>query len=150
MIMPPTSVMDLLTRLETLLRGVEVNAGSGSPKTEEALGLVRMIRRVLPTELSEVHRLRAEAERIHRHAQDEARRIVLEAQATARRRTDAVAPPTIIPGRDHLAHAERKAKEIREGADAYATQVLGELEESILRVLEAIRKGKQLLKDISR
>ena len=149
MIMPPTSVMDLLTRLETLLRGVEQNAASGSPKTEEALGLVRMIRRALPAELSEVHRLRAEAERIHRHAQDEARRIVLEAQTTARRRTD-VAPPTITPGRDHLADAERKAKEIREGADAYATQVLGELEESILRVLEAIRKGKQLLKDISR
>ena len=149
MIMPPTSVMDLLTRLETLLRGVEQNAASGSPKTEEALGLVRMIRRALPAELSEVHRLRAEAERIHRHAQDEARRIVLEAQTTARRRTD-VAPQPITTGQDHLADVQRKAKEIREGADAYATQVLGELEESILRVLEAIRKGKQLLKDISR
>ena len=149
MIMPPTSVMDLLVRLETLLRGVEVNAGPGSPKTEEALGLVRMIRRALPAELSEVNRLRAEAERIHRHAQDEARRIVLEAQATARRRTDA-APQTITAGQDHLADAQRKAKEIREGANAYATQVLGDLEQSILRVLEAIRKGKQLLKDISR
>jgi hypothetical protein len=149
MIMPPTSVMDLLTRLETLLRGVEGNAGSGSPKTEEALGLVRMIRRALPAELSEVHRVRAEAERIHRHAQDEARRIVLEAQATARRRTD-VAPQPITTGQDHLADAQRKAKEIREGADTYAAQVLGELEGSILRVLEAIRKGKQLLKDASR
>jgi len=149
MIMPPTSVMDLLTRLETLLRGVEQNAASGSPKTEEALGLVRMIRRALPAELSEVHRLRAEAERIRRHAQDEARRIVLEAQATVRRRTD-VAPQPITTGQDQLADVQRKAKEIREGADAYATQVLGELEGSILRVLEAIRKGKQLLKDASR
>ncbi len=129
MIMPPTSVMDLLTRLETLLRGVEQNAASRSPKTEEALGLVRMIRRALPAELSEVHRLRAEAERIHRHAQDEARRIVLEAQATARRRTD-VAPQPIPTGQDHLADVQRKAKEIREGADTYATQVLGELEGS--------------------
>jgi hypothetical protein len=149
MIMPPTSVMDLLTRLETLLRGVEQNAASGSPKTEEALGLVRMIRRALPAELSEVHRLRAEAERIHRHAQDEARRIVLEAQATVRRRTDG-APQPITTGQDHLADVQRKAKEIREGADTYAMQVLGELEGSILRVLEAIRKGKQLLKDASR
>lgn len=57
---------------------------------------------------------------------------------------------TMTSGRDHLADAQRKAKEIREGADAYATQVLGELEEIILRVLEAIRKGKQLLKDASR
>src|SRR2546425_10780106 len=84
------------------------------------------------------------------HAQDEARRIVLEAQVTARRREDVVAPQTVVSVEDPLADAQRKAKEIREGADAYATQVLGELEESILRVLEAIRKGKQLLKDASR
>lgn len=142
--------MELLTRLETLLRGAEVKAGSRSPKTEEALGLVRMIREALPAELSEVNRLRAEAERIHRRAQDEARRIVLEAQATARRRNDAVAAQSMIGGQDRLADAQRKAIEIREGADAYATQVLGELEASILRVLEAIRKGKQLLKDDSR
>ncbi|OLC28410.1 MAG: hypothetical protein AUH31_09020 [Armatimonadetes bacterium 13_1_40CM_64_14] len=150
MIVPPTSVMDLLTRLERLLRGAEVTAGSRSPKAEEALGLVRMIRGALPVELGEVNRLRAEAERIHRHAQDEARRIVLEAQVTARRREDVVAPQTVVSVEDPLADAQRKAKEIREGADAYATQVLGELEESILRVLEAIRKGKQLLKDASR
>lgn len=150
MIMPTTSVVDLLTRLEALLRGVDVTAGSRTPKVEEALGLVRMIRGALPVELGEVNRLRVEAERIHRHAQDEARRIVLEAQATARRHADAVALPTSTRGQDHLADAERKAKEIRDGADAYATQVLGDLEQSILRVLEAIRKGKQLLKDISR
>jgi F0F1-type ATP synthase membrane subunit b/b' len=134
--------------LEALLRGVDVTVGPRSPKIEEALGLVRMIRGALPVELGEVNRLRAEAERIHRHAQDEARRIVLEAQATARRLADA--RPTTPRGQDHLADAQRKAKEIRDGADAYATQVLGDLEESILRVLEAIRKGKQLLKDISR
>ncbi len=133
MIMPPTTVMDLLTRLETLLRGVDIKAGSRSPKTEEALGLVRMIRRSLPAELNEVNRLRAEAERIHRHAQDEARRIVLEAQGTARRGTDAIAPQTMTSGQDHLADAQRKAKEIREGADACATQVLGELEEHSAR-----------------
>jgi vacuolar-type H+-ATPase subunit H len=150
MSMPPTSVMELLTRLETLLRGTEGTAGSRSAKAEEARGLVRMIRGALPAELSEVNRLRAEAERIHRRAQDEARRIVLEAQATARRRADAVAPQTVPGGLDHLADARRTAKEIREGADAYATQVLGELEEHILRILEAIRKGKQLLKEVSR
>lgn len=99
MIMPSTSVMDLLSRLETLLRGVDIKAGSRSPKTEEALGLVRMIRGALPAELSEFNRLRAEAERIDRHAQDEARRIVLEAQATARRQTNAIAPQTMTSGR---------------------------------------------------
>ncbi|HEX4841034.1 MAG TPA: hypothetical protein VFV60_02600 [bacterium] len=111
---------------------------------------MRMILGALPAELTEVNRLRAEAERIHRHAVDEARRTILEAQATVRRRTDSVTPPTMTTGQAHLADAQRKAKEIREGADAYATQVLGELEERILHVLEAIRKGKQLLKEVSR
>jgi hypothetical protein len=117
MIMPPTTVMDLLTRLETLLRGVDIKAGSRSPKTEEALGLVQMIRRSLPAELNEVNRLRAEAERIHCHAQDEARRIVLEAQGTGRWRTDAIVPQTMTSGQDHLADAQRKAKGIREGTE---------------------------------
>jgi hypothetical protein len=147
---PSTSVMELLARLETLLRAAEERAGPRSPKTEEALGLVRMIRGALPVELNEVDRLRAEAERIHRQAEDQARRIVLEAQATARRRTDVVASQTTTGGQDRLADANRKAKEIRDGADAYAAQVLGELEDRILRLLEAIRKGKELLKDVSR
>lgn len=36
------------------------------------------------------------------------------------------------------------------GADAYASQVLGDLEQGVLRVLEAIRKGQQLLKEASK
>lgn len=147
MMTPPTSVLDLLTRLELLLRGTEEKPGARSAKTEEALGLVRMVRTALPAELSETHRLRLDAERLHRRAQDEARRIVLDAQATARRRTDI---PTAEIRSDSLADAQRKALEIRTGADAYAAQVLQELEDSILRVLEAIRKGKQLLKEVSR
>lgn len=38
MIMPTTSVVDPLTRLEALLRGVDVTAGSRTRKVEEALG----------------------------------------------------------------------------------------------------------------
>lgn len=120
-----TSVLELLGRLETLLRGTGGGPGRKALDVDEALGLLRMIRAALPGELAETHRLRLEAERIQRQVQDEARRIVLEAQATA----------------------QREAREVRDGADAYAARVLAELEETVLRVLEAIRKGRRLLKD---
>ncbi len=147
-----TSVLELLARLEALLRGMGVRPDQRSRDGEEALGLLRMIRAALPAELNDVHRVRLEAERIHRQAQDEARRIVLEAQATARRRIDhgAIAPDTGTRGQPQVAQAHHEAQEIRAGADAYAAKVLGDLEDSILRVLEAIRKGKLLLKDVSR
>jgi hypothetical protein len=147
-----TSVLELLTRLEALLRGGGGRPGQRPPDGQEALGLVGMIRAALPAELSHGHRLRLEAEQIHRRAQDEARRIVLEAQATAQRRVDhgAIAPETGTRSQQQLAQAHREAREIRDGADAYAAKVLNDLEHSILRVLEAIRKGKQLLKDRSR
>ncbi len=120
-----TSVLELLGRLEALLRGTGGGPGRKPLDVDEALGLLRMIRAALPGELAEAHRLRLEAERVQRQAQDEARRIVLEAQATA----------------------QRQAREVRDGADAYAAKVLVELEANMLRVLEAIRKGRRLLKD---
>lgn len=115
----------MLGRLEALLRGTGGGPGRKPLDVDEALGLLRMIRAALPGELAEAHRLRLEAERVQRQAQDEARRIVLEAQATA----------------------QREAREVRDGADAYAAKVLVELEANMLRVLEAIRKGRRLLKD---
>jgi len=119
------SAFELLSRLEGLLRGTGTGPGQQPLDVDEAMGLLRMLRAALPGELAEAHRLRVEAERVQRRAQDEARRIVLEAQATA----------------------QRQAREIRDGADAYAAKVLAELDERVLRVLETIRKGRRLLKD---
>jgi len=146
----PDSVLELLGRLEALFQ-----RGASLPLTDKkvvderaALGMVQMIRAALPAELREAHRMRQEAERMLQAAQEEARRIVLEAQATARRLVDAHAIATAAAqrGEDLLAQAERDARGIREGADAYAARVLADLEQSVARILETIRRGRELLK----
>ncbi len=115
---------------------------------EEILGVLQLIRAALPRELVEAQRLRLEAERLHRRVQDDARQIVLEAQATARRLVDesAVLKEVERRGQDLLARTEEDARNIRAGADAYVREVLQDLEASLLRILEAIRKGRALLK----
>ncbi len=144
------SVIELLDQLEAV-----VIRSSPLPLTdkkvvdqEEILGVLQLIRAALPRELVEAQRLRLEAERLHRRVQDDARQIVLEAQATARRLVDesAVLKEVERRGQDLLARTEEDARNIRAGADAYVREVLQDLEASLLRILEAIRKGRALLK----
>jgi F0F1-type ATP synthase membrane subunit b/b' len=46
-----------------------------------------------------------------------------------------------------LGHAQREADEIRAGADAYARQVLAELEARLARLLAGVQKGIAELQD---
>lgn len=146
--------MDLLARLEALLtRSANLPLTDKKVVNErEALGIVQMIRAALPAELQEAHRLRQEAERLHRQAHDEARRIVMAAQDTTRQLVDAsaIAKAAEQRSQDLLARTERDAQAIQEGADAYAGQVLADLEDRVIRILEAIRKGRELLKEASK
>ena len=144
------SVFELLARLEVLLqRGAAVPLTDKKVVDErEALGMLEMIRAVLPTELREAQAQAEEAERVLRAAQNDARRIVLQAQATARRLVEehSLVEEASRRGEDILARAERDALTVRQGADAYAARVLADLEQSVTRVLEAIRRGRELLK----
>ena len=144
------SVFELLTRLETLLqRGAAVPLTDKKMVDErEALGVIEMIRAVLPAQLRDAEARAEEAERVLRAAQNDARRIVLEAQATARRMVEAHAllAEAEQRGEDLTARAERDAQAVREGADQYAARVLADLEQSVSRVLDAIRRGREMLK----
>lgn len=144
------SVFELLARLETLLQ-----RSAGVPLTDkkvvgerEALGVLEMIRAELPVQLREAEARAAEAERVLRAAQNDARRIVLEAQTTARRLVEehALLAEAARRGEELLAQAERDGLAVREGADQYAAAVLADLERSVSRVLEAIRRGREMLK----
>ena len=146
------SVLELLTRLEAL-----VQRAATAPLTDkkmvderEVQSILQMIRTVLPEDLREAARLRGEAERTMQSAQDEARRLVLEAQATARRLVEehAVAKAAARQADDLVGGAERDARTVRDGADAYAARVLGDLEQTVARILETIRRGRELLKDV--
>ena len=148
------SVFELLTRLEALLqRGAPVPLTDKRVVDErEALAVLQEIRAVLPADLREAQARAEEAERVLRAAQDEAWRVVLEAQATARRLVEehALIEAATRRAEDIVSRAERDVQATREGADAYAARVLAELEQSVTRVLEAIRRGRELLVASSR
>lgn len=115
----------------------------------EVRTLVQMIRTRLPRELQEVQRMRSEAEQLLLRAQEEAREIVLRAQEHALRLSGEHEVVKLAQRRaeEILNAAQLAAEETRRGADAYARQVLDDLEQGVLRVLLSIRKGKQMLED---
>jgi cell division septum initiation protein DivIVA len=145
------SVLDLLVRLEALVRQAPLHPRTAQRLVDERelSGLLQMIRGALPEELRAAQRLRAEAERALRGAQDEARALVLEAQATARRLVDehAVAREAERQRDDLLARAAQEARRVRQDADAYAARVLADLEARLERILETVRRGRESLKD---
>lgn len=143
------SVWELLDRLEAILARASTVPWTDKRIVDqrEVRSLLEMIRAKLPAELAEAHRLRSAAEDLFQRAQEQARRIILEAQEELAQRVDE---------HELVQHARRKAEEIlerarqeadetRRGAEEYARQVLDDLEQGLMRVLLSIRKGKEIL-----
>ncbi|MER3456060.1 MAG: ATPase [candidate division GAL15 bacterium] len=143
------SVFELLDRLEAL-----VSQASTVPWTDKRIvderefrSLLEMLRARLPTELAEAHQMRSAAEQVLQRAQEQARRIVTEAQEELAHRVDdhEVVRHARRKAEDILERARQEAEQTRRGADEYARQVLDDLEQGVMRVLLSIRKGKELL-----
>lgn len=145
------SALEILDRLERVLQRHLGRLPPAQRQTVEAevMGLVRMIRTALPRELHHAAGLQEEAEAGLARAREEARRLILDAQAHARSLSDAgrpgsgpLRPAAGPPGVDE---ALREAERLRRGADEYAAQVLQRLEAEVERVLAAIRRGREVL-----
>lgn len=146
------SVVALLDRLEAVLARAaagQTPADRRGTELQEAAGLLRMIRAALPGDLHHAERLRDEAETLHRRAADEARRMILDAEAHARRRyEEGPAGTEMALRRGHvLEEAQAEAQQIRRGADEYATRVLADLEAQVEQILGAIQRGRTALAD---
>ncbi|MCS7172606.1 MAG: hypothetical protein N0A24_04235 [Armatimonadetes bacterium] len=143
------TVWELLDRLEHLLSTRPSLWERRGLDEKEVRTLLQMIRARLPRELQEAQRMRAEAEQLLLRAQEEARGIVLRAQEHALRLSGEheVVKLAQRQAEEILHAAQLAAEETRRGADAYARQVLDDLEQGVLRVLLSIRKGKQMLED---
>lgn len=140
------SALEVLDRLERVLRrhAERLPADQRSALEQEVLGLLRMVRTALPKELHHAQWLLQEAESALARAREEARRLILDAQAHARSLTDAQHPGAGSPL--PLDEVRREADRVRRGADEYAAQVLQRLEVEVERVLAAIHRGQQVLK----
>ncbi len=112
-----------------------------------ALGLIDELRVAVPEEVRAAKRINSEGERIIEKAQEEAERIVARAQEQAAFLIDerGLTRAAEDESRRMLARADSDAHEIRRGADEYAVSVLVGLEGDVVRTLQSIKKGIELL-----
>jgi hypothetical protein len=142
------TVVEIIDRIEGVLRRhlTRVPPGERQIIEREVIGLLQMARGALPRELHQATRLLHEAETTLARAREDARRIVLDAQAHARSLAESQeGRPPLARGSALVDEARREAERVRRGADEYAAQVLQRLEAEVNRVLAAIRRGQEVL-----
>src|SRR5262245_64830070 len=114
---------------------------------EAALNLIDELRVAVPEEVRAAKRINSEGERIIEKAQEEAERIVARAQEQAAFLIDerGLTQQAEAESRRIVAEAQDDAEEVRRGADEYAVNVLVGLEGDVVKTLQSIKKGIDLL-----
>jgi hypothetical protein len=112
-----------------------------------ALDLVDELRHAVPEEVQSARRINAEGERILERAQQESERIVAKAQEQATFLIDerGLTEAAGAEGRGIVHDALAEAADVRRGSDEYAADVLVHLEGEVVKVLQSIRRGIELL-----
>src|SRR3954470_24567305 len=141
--------MFLLERLASLVAtGTSVPAPRKVLVDKDAvLELIDQLRVAVPEEVHAAKRINSEGERIIEKAQEEAERIVARAQEQAAFLIDERGLTAQAEGdsRRIVEDAERDAEDVRRGADEYAVNVLVGLEGDVVRTLQSIKRGIELL-----
>ena len=142
------SVYRVLEKMESYIHeGTWLPAGLRVLSEERLIEFVEKVRSSLPEEVGRAKLIAKDQDRMIRAAQEKAQAIVTEAtskheellddhEILARARTTA----EVV-----LREAEERARRIREGADHYAAQLLGELEGRLSGALGSVRKGREAL-----
>ena len=114
-----------------------------------ALDLVDELRHAVPEEVQSARRINAEGERILERAQQESERIVARAQEQAAFLIDerGLAEAAEAEGRRIVQEALEESADVRRGSDEYAAEVLIHLEGEVVKALQSIRRGIELLEE---
>ncbi|HLG50495.1 MAG TPA: ATPase [Chloroflexota bacterium] len=141
--------MQLIDRLEQL-----VSSGTRLPLSsrtiideQEFLDIIDQLRVTVPEEIKQARRMSQERERVIMQAEEEADKII----NAARERASLMLSENELIRRAQeetqqiIAEARRQAEEIRQGADLYALDVLGNLENELTKLLATVRKGRATL-----
>ena len=165
------NVLHLIDRLESLVaEGTRIPfLRRAMIDEQEFMDIIDQLRVSLPEELRQARRITQERERLLAEGKAEAERIINMAQEqaafllqdtelskSAERRAQMIieeaqrqAVEMVEQARQRAealsSEAERQAAEVRAGADAYARDVLGTLEQELNRQLLMIRKGLSML-----
>ncbi len=147
--------MDLLSALNELEELIE---SSGKiPLTRKVmveedrmLDLLDRIRTTIPEEIRQAKWIIQEREKVLNDSQKEAMRIMEDAQKQVEIRADdsEVVRQAKVVAEEIIAKAESVGREMREGARGYADDILGNLHESLGKILTQIEQGRSELKSM--
>ncbi len=138
------SVYRVIDKLEaTVKQGTVLLFGYRVVSEEKILELIEKLRASLPEEVGRARSIAKNGDRLVREAQEKAQAIVVEASSQQTQLIDdheivrrARATADIV-----LRDAEEKAARVRSGADAYAAQVLTDLDVRLSGALGSVKKG---------
>lgn len=142
------SVYRVLEKLEAYIHeGTWLPAGHRVLSEERLIEFVEKIRSTLPEEVGRAKLIAKDQERMIRAAQEKAQTIVTQATSKHEELVDdheivrrARTTADVI-----LREAEERARKVKEGADQYAAQLLGELEARLSNAIGSVRKGREAL-----
>ncbi len=142
------SIYRVIDKLETYVReGTWLPFGMRILSQERLVEYIEKLRSTLPDEVGRAKVIATNKDRVIRDAQEKAQQIVTEAasaQAQLVDQTDILRQARTTAD-VVLREAEERARKIREGADQYAKQVLGEIEARLAGALGSVRKGQETL-----
>jgi cell division septum initiation protein DivIVA len=142
------SVYRVLEKLEAYVHeGTWLPAGFRLLSEERLIEFVEKIRSSLPEEVGRAKLIAKDQERMIRAAQEKAQSIVTEATSKHEEMLDEheIVQRARTTADVILREAEERARKVREGADQYAAQLLGELEGRLSNALGSVRKGREAL-----
>lgn len=142
------SVYRVLEKLEGYVQeGTWLPAGYRILSEERLVEFIEKIRSSLPEEVGRAKIIAKDQERMIRAAQEKAQAIVTEATSKHQELLDdhEIVDRARKTAEVILREAEERARKVREGADQYAMQLLGELEARLSGALGSVRKGREAL-----
>lgn len=132
---------DLIDELEEVIAaGIRLPLSGGRTLIDETrvLEIIDQMRTVIPEEIRRARRIIAEQEQLLATAQARVQEVLSERGLLA----------AVEAERERLLQqAEQEAAEVRAGADAYAQQVLEELDERLSKLLSSVRNGLHALEE---
>lgn len=142
------SIYRVIDKLEGYVReGTWLPLGHRILSEERLVEYIEKMRSTLPEEVGRAKVISTNKDRVIRDAQEKAQQIVTEAVAQKNELVEGqdVVKQARTTAEIVLREAEEKARRIRAGADAYASQVLADLEMRLATALGSVKAGQEAL-----
>ncbi|WP_047865888.1 ATP synthase subunit B family protein [Rubrobacter aplysinae] len=143
-------VLVLIDRLEEMVEDARSFPGFGNTAMvdrDAAYDLIDQMRQAIPEELKQARWIVKERQSMLDEARSESDRIVQQAHEEAEKLVSEqeVLKQAEKQGADIVEDSRRREREIRLGAEDYADDVLGNLEDNLGRLLGAVQRGRARL-----